>query len=332
MKPEMPLFYHPTNTLFIDDDERFLRSLSLNIESQHCYSLCQNPEKAKELVNNYSYEKSFFDEYIKSDISYDTDIKTNDFLSLKFNTKCFNFNLSERFNKISTVILDYNMPKINGIELASEFRKNNSFIKIIMLTGKADSKVGLDAFNNKLINGFITKSTNGIDDYINKELDKIKLEYFVDLSEGFLSFIQTRKSTFLNKDFSDLLKSIIKEYKIVEYYVIDINGSLRLIDYSGDEYFIFVKSKSDLEAYALFAEDSNMSKEVINKIKLLEAMPVSTDKNIKQIAQVKDWDNLVPIKKIPGSTDHYYYFCANQGNQAEILSFKKFSQNIWPEY
>lgn len=64
---------------------------------------------------------------------------------------------------IDFIITDYMMPKLNGYELVTKLKENNSTTPIIMLTAKTDADTKLDVL--KL----------GIDDYITKPFDKEEL-------------------------------------------------------------------------------------------------------------------------------------------------------------
>jgi response regulator RpfG family c-di-GMP phosphodiesterase len=61
--------------------------------------------------------------------------------------------------KIALVISDMNMPEMDGIEFLSQVKKLNSSITRIMLTGKADLSVAIQAVNEGNIFRFLTKPT-----------------------------------------------------------------------------------------------------------------------------------------------------------------------------
>lgn len=68
-----------------------------------------------------------------------------------------------KHNEYDAVILDINLPQINGIELCRQFKADNSSIPILMLTA-------LDSLDDKM-NGF----NAGADDYLPKPFEFIEL-------------------------------------------------------------------------------------------------------------------------------------------------------------
>jgi two-component system copper resistance phosphate regulon response regulator CusR len=116
------------------------------------------------------------------------------------------------------VILDINLPLMNGYELCSEIRKTNNNIPIIMLTA-------LGTQENKLI-GF----ESGADDYVQKPFD------FRDLDSKTV-FRAGKKVDLTSKEFSliELLlknknKVLTREYIIEKVWNLDFETGTNIID------------------------------------------------------------------------------------------------------
>ncbi len=62
---------------------------------------------------------------------------------------------SKRFLENTVLVIDYAMPVMHGMEVCKEL--SHLPIKKLMLTGEADDKLAVQAFNQKLINKFIRK-------------------------------------------------------------------------------------------------------------------------------------------------------------------------------
>ncbi|PKN96714.1 MAG: histidine kinase [Chloroflexi bacterium HGW-Chloroflexi-5] len=79
--------------------------------------------------------------------------------------------------KIALVISDMDMPEMDGIEFLSCVKKINSTITRIMLTGKADLKVAIQAVNEGNIFRFLTKPTTPemLERIINDGLEQYRL-------------------------------------------------------------------------------------------------------------------------------------------------------------
>jgi len=79
--------------------------------------------------------------------------------------------------KIALVISDMNMPEMDGIDFLSRVKKINPAITRIMLTGKADLNVAIQAVNEGSIFRFLTKPTtpDALEKIINDGLEQYRL-------------------------------------------------------------------------------------------------------------------------------------------------------------
>lgn len=86
--------------------------------------------------------------------------------------------------KIALVISDMDMPEMNGIEFLSRVKQINSTITRIMLTGKADLNIAIQAVNEGSIFRFLTKPTTP--DMLGKIIDDGLEQYRLINSEKIL--------------------------------------------------------------------------------------------------------------------------------------------------
>ncbi len=63
----------------------------------------------------------------------------------------------QRFTRTAILIVDYDMPGLNGLELARRL-KSKLAIKVMLLTGEADQQTAITAFNQGEIDRFLPKS------------------------------------------------------------------------------------------------------------------------------------------------------------------------------
>lgn len=148
----------------------------------------------------------------------------------------------EAFNKIceeafDLLIIDWMMPRMNGIDLCKQVRKYALPTKIIMLTAKSDP-------DNE-----ITGLTCGADDYIKKPFEPkillLRIQKMFQIEElltcGKISLNQKTQAAFLGREEMSLT---IKEYRLLQ--VLLLNKGITLTreqllnkvwgdDYEGDE-------------------------------------------------------------------------------------------------
>ena len=147
--------------------------------------------------------------------------------------------LPERYSHISVAIIDYDMPEMNGLEVCRKI--NDVEIKKILLTGKADEKIAVEAFNNGLIHHFIQKSNADVDKHVNDAVKKLQLDYFNDLTRPFQIAITDRKTAFLGDDkFSNRFSDLMRENNLVEFYLWDNPMGILMLDARGNTEFMFV--------------------------------------------------------------------------------------------
>jgi signal transduction histidine kinase len=93
------------------------------------------------------------------------------------------------------VFLDIVMPKMTGIDVLKQIRKNQDYnnIQVIMLTSLTDSKSFKSCFEN------------GADDYVNKPINQI--EFFA----RFKAAVKTRNNALMLKEMFDMIKKQNKE-------------------------------------------------------------------------------------------------------------------------
>ena len=124
------------------------------------------------------------------------------------------------------IILDIMLPKVDGIEILKNIRKNNIKAKVIMLTAKSE-------LDDKLL-GF----ENGADDYITKpfHIDELVARINVQLrksnsiTNNTIEYgdikLDLKKCNLINKNTNDEINIINKEFQLLEYFLNNPNQVL----------------------------------------------------------------------------------------------------------
>ena len=148
----LTLFAHPTTILIVDDDPVYLRNLALALSSRWAVRTTSSPKRAIEFMRAanepvFTLEQAYrrvFDPH--------------------------------RFKTPAILVADYDMPEMNGLELCDALR--DASVETILLTGKADKKTAVNAFNEGLISRFLNKQTPDVLQFLTQYFSELNQEFF----------------------------------------------------------------------------------------------------------------------------------------------------------
>lgn len=167
-------FFFPTQVIMVDDDPDFLDGISLMLDKNTSYKLFQSASEALDYANQ-SHKQVSLQERCYS--NYKTGPQDSDSLSHvdigRLYEEIYN---GDRFQTSSTVVVDYSMPEMNGLEFLMELK--NPFIKMVLLTGQADIELAIKAFNKQLIDQYIDKHDPRLKQVLNSTISVFSEQYF----------------------------------------------------------------------------------------------------------------------------------------------------------
>jgi DNA-binding NarL/FixJ family response regulator len=141
----LPLFSHPLTVALIDDDSLFLEAMTALLKENYPLKMFNNPINAVDFFYNYTSLLS----------------------SLKL--------IREDTEEIGVIIIDHNMPGMNGIEVCRKLKLLP--IKKILLTGEGSDKFAIDALSEGVIDCFLRKDSLSLPEDINLNLKLLIQEY-----------------------------------------------------------------------------------------------------------------------------------------------------------
>lgn len=327
----LPCCQFPTTVLLVDDNPDFLSALTLLINSPITFKqesspridnldfLSElrltytpikresNPINALSIIEKQHLRSNIFQKCFQSIES--EELELNDTSSSPITL----LNVSQlhhlkdninRFAAVSLLLVDYSMPQMNGIELCEKLKSIP--IKKAMITGEADLKIAVKAFNEGIINQFIKKNSDHFKQEVRKTIASLQEKYFLDISQPLLARLKHRENIWENPTFYNFIKQTQVKLRATEFYLLDLHGSYIFIDALGNSTIVAVKSAQEMEKDYHTAIDNDAPVEIHSKLKdKTHFVFFLTDKNLKLSA--KNWGNIIhQAKLIPEMKETFY--------------------------
>ncbi|KTD52804.1 response regulator [Legionella quateirensis] len=328
----IPTCYFPSTAVFVDDSRDFLLNFVLHLDEGLAYRVFDSPFNALECIHKKRCELELLSQRCISEY---TEAKncplTNHTINLDLAAIHAEVYNSRRFSEISVVIVDYAMPGMDGLEFCRRIEDTN--IKKILLTGQADEKLAIEAFNEGLIHRYIKKSDPDVAGLIIKSIHDLQLQYFQSMSDMVVRMLSvTSPSCLHDKKFAEWFWDLCKKKGIVEFYLADNSGSFFMLDDDANISFLIVKNEADMRLHYDLALDNGASEEVLDQLLSGEKIPCFWQSN-SATPQWNEWTNcLVPAHKFV--SDETYYYAYVQGavlfdvRLDKILSYHQYLEEL----
>jgi CheY-like chemotaxis protein len=306
MKKDQPCgFYFNTSVLLLDDSQSFLDNLKLRLHNFNTKGTT-SPEEALMLIKKNDETEIFKRNFLYKQS--DKDESTDQDLDINFIQKeILNLNKSEHF---SIVVVDYDMPEMNGAIFCEKIKNNQ--IKKIMLTGQADEQVAVSLFNCGNIHKFIRKNATTMIDELTKAITELQQCYFFDTTRGFLEILSSNNDCILSQnEFSTIFKSLKEKHNIVEYYLMDKQGSFIMLDADKNKYYFTAVSENKFNDFYQIALDNRGEPTLLQELKNRTKMPVLINDDDYKLP-IKEWSKHLHTPELfKGKTNFYYVLLKN---------------------
>lgn len=316
-------FFMPTKVLLIDDSYAILSMLENNLSQDNVtYKTFDNPFTAIEYINkstaNNLYKKvqqkeeNLINGYIES-----------------FYEEIYD---RTRFEQISAIIVDYDMPGINGIDLCKKI--NSPHIQKIMLTGAASEKLAIDAFNTQSIDYFIQKDDPNLLEKLEDLIAQNQSKYFVSLTKELTDIASFGSHNFMGITDPALIEffhKFIKEKNICEYYLLDSIGTYLFLSADGEPSALFVFDDLTLVGQEDMIPDSEKTQKILQDLYGYKKAICYYDFKGGVEYNNMDWKKFIyPLSSLEGRQMYYWAYAPTLPylNKEKIISFKKYKHSL----
>jgi CheY-like chemotaxis protein len=272
-----PAFRAKTSAIFVDDEREFLDDICDFLPDTHNFIKNQDPRAALEIIqNNITLHKNF-------------PFKTLDSLWREF--KGFPFG-----DLISVAVIDYQMSPMDGIQLCRLIK--SPFIKKIMLTSHAKEKLAIDALNNKIIDAFLLKTDENIENILAKTMGDLTKQFFCELS-GWIKHYQNDNNPLLSNQSDEFLSRFLEEKAIAQYCCFHDFNTIWFKTHDNKDHFLTIYSNDTLEELLSTDQSQYAPREMITDISQKKAAPCFPYRSTTLIPDGKDWASFMrPLLKI----------------------------------
>lgn len=314
----IPCCYYPTTVVLVDDDEKYLNILKDSIDSN-----CRTFSKPYEAIKFFATSKmiSSLERICSSEERNQSDTNTISIDTTKLHHNLYN---ADRLNEVSVLVIDYQMPSLNGLELCQSLR--NTELKIVMLTGEASVDLAINAFNNSIIDKFINKNSTNLHDELTKVIGELQFQHFQDISEYFIdSLAKSRNSvpSFLqNESFCIFFQDLLSKNNIIEYYLLNNAGDFIMINNFGKILYFFVRDILSIKETHIFTEaeylqhPSKEAEKLFNSVKEMKIAPFLW--GLKNMPNFTKWPFYQLQHEICDGDIFYYMLILNDQYPREI--------------
>ncbi|MCC2624361.1 MAG: response regulator [Burkholderiales bacterium] len=302
----IPAYFYPTTLVFVDDLPLALDAYkSLFAKSGFNCIFYENSKSALEFFENYSTPLTEIN-FISKICQFDSEKPNTQYaVQLDISQTIELAKSQTKYNEVSVLLTDYNMkPGKNGIELCQVLKRHK--FKKLLLTELQTYQAALKALNNGVINYFVSKMD--APEMIKEAVTELSIHFFNDKTADFRKYLETNSLSPLSDPvFIEYFLEIIKKLDIIEYYLIDKNGSYLLIDSNRQNHVLIVHNDQSLAEFTTILEEYNSLNKIVKSISEKKIIPFfGINKEISDIDVANDINAHLYCSTVLDGKQKYY--------------------------
>ncbi|RKT13878.1 response regulator receiver domain-containing protein [Paraburkholderia sp. RAU2J] len=323
-------FYFPTTVTFVDDSPTFLSNLCLQLDPQLAFRLFSSPGEALDFVNSRP-RPGPLDEPIFAPFRDRTDEDVaHQVIALSVNTVRKQVHNAQRFLATSVVVVDYDMPGMNGLEFCR--RMTDPTVRKIMLTGKADEHIAVQSFNEGIIHRFISKQDAAAVPALNRAVRDLQNAYFDDVCQSILDTLAVSEYAFLRDEaLAARVAEISDSLGIVEHYLSYCPGGLLMLDSGGKSYLLIVHTDETLRGLREIAIEQDAPAEFLKELDSRRSLPYFWQTEGHYPTDCTAWEPYMhPATQLGGRQNYVYSVISNPPglDLSQVLSYDHYLERL----
>ena len=260
-------FYHPTTVLFLDDNQVFLDALELEFGARVKMKTFTDPAQAMEAINASNQEIT--QSVLKAVGMGNADTASDARVGFELSNMLKLIYDKSRFDNIAVLVVDYEMPGINGVEFCQKLGDKNIFK--ILLTAEADKDTAINAFNSGAIDKFLLKTSANLYQELGDAIAELQCRYFKELSRSIADGLGDSFKTLLdNESYKEIFHQVVTSEKATEYYLVDGSGSFLFLNKQAEPIWLMVRHANEIDDQIELLEGYESSESIVTPIKQKE--------------------------------------------------------------
>jgi CheY-like chemotaxis protein len=321
-------FSHPTTVVLVDDNRGFLRSFELALNPDVPLVTFDSPAEAIDFVREYETIELFYSSCYKNYTGLIGHPTLERIIGLDLSRIYHRVYDADRFDPISVVVVDYDMPEQDGLKLCQEI--SDLPCKKVLLTGKASEELAIQALNAGIIDYYVSKNSDTVVADVENAIAKLQHAYFRDLSSPAIQTLTLDEGHFMkDPGFAEFFYQVRKEHAVVEYYVIGDPDGFLMLDRDGRASLFIVQTQATLDRVYEMASDAGAPEEVLFELETgRRILHFSEEKPLESYDPLSWSRALYPARVFPGEQPYYYTLIRSPRpypiDSSTVLSFAQY--------
>ncbi|OGO93857.1 MAG: hypothetical protein A3F41_01460 [Coxiella sp. RIFCSPHIGHO2_12_FULL_44_14] len=330
IRAHIPLLYHPTNVVILDDDPSFINVVRQAIDHSTPYLSSSDPHRILNYLHTHTYQQDTLSSLLVHP-SFESIEKaeTVETFDVDFSKLRKHLNQPDHYKKVVVALVDQSMERLDGLEFCRTVREDGLLVKLILFTGKAGTAKAVKAFNEGIIDAYLSKQDAHWTEKINELIAHYSWQQFLDLAHSLGGFISHVMKPLYDEQFSEIFEHVRHREHVDEFYVLDSGCSFLLLRNSGAAKQLLVRNEADYEDVYEFAKNSKAPYDVLQALRNRQQFPYTPQPMGYTKLQEDAWDEvMIAVDKIPGR--ELYYTIIDRPDVTPF-SFNKYFKEVWPK-
>lgn len=261
----LPAFQYPTTVVIVDDNPDFLANIGLQLDPRLALQSFMSPYDGLVAVNGSAGATDAAGRFFAPYNQRDEMDNGRHVISLSLDTIHQEVLNPRRFERVTVAVVDYDMPEIDGLEFCAGIK--DSKVGKILLTGKADERTAIKAFNDGLINRFIRKQEPDAIEQLSAAITDLQRDYLERYAGMVSEALAVGAHEFLhNPVFAATVRRLQADLHIVEHYLISKPLGLLMFDAAGNAWRLVVMEENDLRSQAEITQELGAPDELTHEL------------------------------------------------------------------